>query len=217
MHRTCATAVVLSCLVLSATAASVDNFGFFFNFGPNCQCGNRGLGVKPNATDGYDPAYDISNNFYDAGHAAIFHNDTEPGWNGPKDMYRKDYRAPLAPGASKTWGPIFVWALEEYYQQPTMVFGFEPDLAAVPPTDWTYTVELLYVPSGIAGAPAVGTAWDVDPTASARELEITVPTFYASDGFNGYQFAFTMTRPVPEPATIALLSVVAICGLHRRR
>jgi hypothetical protein len=209
--------VVLTGCILPTGAADLNNFGFFFNFGPNCQCGNRGLGVRPDATDGYDPQYDIHNNFVDAGHAAIFHNDADPGWNGPKDMYRKDYRAPLAPGASKTWGPIYVWALLDYYQQPTMIFGFEPDLGALPPVDWTYEVELLYVPPSISGAPAVGTTWDVDPTATARDLEIVVPTFYTSDGFNGYQFQFTMTRPVPEPTALALLCILATCSLHRRR
>lgn len=57
------------------------------------------------------------------------------------------------------------------------------------PTNRNYRIELLYVPPGIQGAPAVGTTWEFRPD---EVFTATVPTFWTNDGHEGYRFSLTV-------------------------
>jgi hypothetical protein len=168
------------------------------------------MGVRSVTTDGYDRDWDQPDTVLDAGYAAVFHNGEDSGWDGPTDFYRTDYRAPMAPGDSKTWAPIHLWADPYSYGQETMFLSVEPFAGNQPPSDRTYTIELLYVPDGIDGAPPVGTTWPVDKSL----VTIEVPTFATYDGMEGYRFSFTASA-VPEPA--ALPGMLLPVALLRRR
>lgn len=172
---------------------------------------SRMLGVRSDATDDYDSLIDMPDTVVDSGYAAVFHDAKDPDWSGPTDFYRADIRAPLAPDESKTWAPIYLWADPRYYTDEAMFLSFQPDSYAKPPGDRTYTVELLYVPDGITGAPDVGTTWNLDP---AWPLRIGVPTYATENGLKSYQFAMTISA-VPEPT--ALACVLLMLGLRRRR
>ncbi len=140
----------------------------------------------------------------------MHHGTVDPGWSGPKAFYAKDFRAPLAPGQTKVWEPIHLWAHPEYYGQETMSISFLADAAFPPPIDYAYTLELLYVPPGMINAPPVGTQWPITDGA----LTVTVPTYASYDGMGAYQFALRIS-PIPEPAAGALLALAA--GALRRR
>ena len=67
--------------------------------------------------------------------------------------------------------------------------------ADLPPSDRRYFLELVAVPL-VAGAPPVGTVWEI-PVGSLFTLEL--PTYRTEEGLEGYQFAFTMTRDITLP------------------
>lgn len=168
------------------------------------------LGVRSGATDGYDAGLDWFDDYPDVGHAAVYHHADDPGWNGPTAMYRLDYRAVPEPGTSTTWAPIHLWAEEGVFEAPEMKLSFEPDPFYPPPSDGTYTLELLYVPEGIVGAPAVGTTWTI-PT--YRPFTVEVPKYFSDDGLDSYHFGFTWTA-APEPSTLMLL--LTLLAIRRR-
>lgn len=93
-----------------------------------------------------------------------------------------------------------------------MFLSLNADPLNMPPANWQYTLELLYVPPGISGAPPVGTTWDVPLD---RTFTVSVPTFASHDGLLGYRFAFSVYA-VPEPAA-ALGLTAALPFLTRRR
>ena len=121
------------------------------------------------------------------GAAAIYHENDPNLWNGPTDYYITDYRAPMSPTDSKTWSPIYLWANPDAYEPNTMAISFEPASDAKPPDDRLYTLELLYVPEGVEGAPPVGTVWEVP---ADLPFYIEVPTYKTYDWSAGYRFAF---------------------------
>ena len=171
------------------------------------------MGVWSGATDGYDVDFDVPDTLPDAGYASIYHEFDADTWKGPTDFYRLDYRAPLAPGETKTWAPIHLWADPDGYGEPLMTLVIMPGADLVPPDDLKYTLELVYVPEGITEAPPVGTTWTLEPD---KTLEVEVPTYAAYSGRDAYQFAFT-AAPIPEPATLLALSLAALCVRRRLR
>ncbi len=84
---------------------------------------------------------------------------------------------------------------------------------------WCESLVTSIAPSGISGAPPVGTTWEVP----LDELfVITVPTYrWFPDGPDdpvdphGYQFSFTVTA-TPEPAGLVLFGTIMLAGLRRR-
>ena len=58
------------------------------------------------------------------------------------------------------------------------------------PLNRTYTLELLYVPEGIEGAPPVGTTWEVP---ADGPFNIELPTYRALSSAGAYRFSFTIS------------------------
>ncbi len=171
------------------------------------------LSAWSGATDGYDADLDVLAYIGDGpGFAGVYHVNDVAGWTGPTGFYYNDYRAPLAPDESKTWAPIYVWASESY-TDPLMYFSLEADGPPFPPRERKYSLQLTAVPEGLGGAPPVGTSWALLAEGSLFTLEL--PTWATSDGLTGYQFSFTMTAVLPEPATA--LTCAAALLLRRRR
>jgi hypothetical protein len=136
----------------------------------------------------------------------MYHEHDPFGWLGPTGFYHTDYRSLPAPEESKTWDSLYVWAFDSYTPE-TMYFSLLPDTsvlcqgrtaypAAPPPTDRRYLLELLSVPEGVVGAPAVGFVWEL-PVDTL--FTVALPTYRTSDGLQGYRFAFTITRVVTLP------------------
>ncbi len=147
------------------------------------------MGVWSGATDDFDSGLDRPLEFPGLGAAAIYHANDPNAWAGPTAFYVTDYRAPMAPDESKTWSPIHLWATPGAYGDDTMTLLIQGAADVTPPPNRTYTLELLYVPPGVTGAPPVGTTWDVPPD---EPFTVTVPTFATDDGREGYQFALTV-------------------------
>ena len=131
------------------------------------------------------------------GRVGIFH-ENNPDWEGPTGYYRSDFRAPLAQDVAMTYSPIGLWA-EPGFANDTMFLSVKADTLFPPPTDREYSLELLYVPEEIEDAPAVGTVWTLPTDGSIFEIEM--PTFRSDTGEGTYQFAFTASAAVPEPAS----------------
>jgi hypothetical protein len=141
------------------------------------------------AYDDFDEGMDRPLEILGEGGAAVYHVNDGINWKGPTDFFITDYRSPMAPGESKTWTPIHLWANPDAPQEDTMILSIEGSAGAPPPGNRTYTLELLYVPPGINGAPPVGTIWEVPPSGL---FMVDVPTFATYDGLESYQFAFTV-------------------------
>lgn len=172
------------------------------------------MGAWSGATDGYDEGVDIPDDIPNYGYAGIYHEYRPDGWQGPTGFYRTDFRAWPAPGEIKTWIPLHLWADPELYEDPIMTLSILGDPVYRPPTDWTYTLELLYVPPEIEGAPPVGTTWEVP---AEGLFMVDVPTFRTYDGLEGYRFAFSMYA-VPEPSAAGgLIAALAWLTVRRRR
>lgn len=149
-------------------------------------CGGTWLGIWSDATDGYDADFDVpAVHCIGSGNAMTYHINGQNGWTGPTNFYVVDARAPLTPQESKTFAPIYVW-VGPTYTNPTMTLEVEADDVLIPPADRTYTLELLYVPPGITGAPPVHTVWPLSLTAP---FQLTLPAWPTDDGLTGYQFA----------------------------
>ena len=168
------------------------------------------MGAWSGATDDYDSVLDYQISASGDGAAGVYHEYGVDSWTGATGFYGIDRRAPLTPEDSKIWVPLYVWA-KPSYEDDTMFLSLNNYYS---PADRDYLLELLTVPDGVVGAPAVGTVWDL-PLDTLFTLEL--PTFKTDDGLEGYEFSFTITD-VPEPATVGLLAggVVPLL-LHRRR
>jgi len=62
--------------------------------------------------------------------------------------------------------------------------------------DRNYLLELVTVPDGVTGAPAVGTVWEL-PTDALFTVEL--PTYQTTEGLTGYEFSFTVTEAEASP------------------
>lgn len=154
------------------------------------------LGVWTDATAGYDPDYDwlLSTTGGDA-YPGVYHQNGVDGWDGSTGFYRRDGRAALADDEDETW-LIHFWA-DRSYTEPEMFVALAPLSWALPPKGRDYSLELLYVPEGVSGAPAVGTVWPV-PIVEGEQLQVVLPTYASDDGLTGYQLAFSVSA-VPDP------------------
>lgn len=123
------------------------------------------------------------------GYAGTYHENGVSGWTGPTGFYSTDVRKPLAPDESKTWSPLYLWATPAYVGT-SMNFALQPYDAGMPPTNRRYSIQLVYVPPGVTGAPPVGTSWQVPCYAP---FLVPVPTYATTDGLTGYQFAMTFS------------------------
>ncbi|OHB80745.1 MAG: hypothetical protein A2W31_12095 [Planctomycetes bacterium RBG_16_64_10] len=154
------------------------------------------IGVRSDATDGYDPGLEYLAPAVDHGHAGIYHQFNPPEWEGTTGDYYQDYRVPLFPTESMTWQPLRTWA-DLSYVGATMSLSLRPHPSFMPPDDRQYRIELLHVPAGVTGAPAVGTTWDVALDMDAT-FTLELPTYRALNGADAYRFGFT-TGPANLP------------------
>jgi hypothetical protein len=169
------------------------------------------LGVWSGATDLYDYEMDVRFEPTGAsGYAGTYHVKGEDDWEGATGFYSSDIRAGLATDEGKTFAPIYVWA-DAANAGSVMYFSMEPGGLAVPPAEWQYALQLLAVPAGVSGAPPVGKTWPL----TAESFTLELPAWATNDGLTGYQFAFTITPAVPEPATLGLLAAVLLLGRRR--
>ena len=138
------------------------------------------------------------------GYAAVHHQNDPPDWEGPTGFYHTDRQSLPEPAQSRSWDTLYFWAFPSYVGE-TMFVSFLADATvcrdqahrvAPPPTDRRYLLELLRLPEGVVGAPPVGTVW-ILPVGPLYTLEF--PTFRTTDGLEGYQFAFTITRVTSLP------------------
>jgi len=148
------------------------------------------------------------------GFAGVYHEYNPSVWKGDTGFYKGDARSSIAEDESKTWEQLFVWAHPSYTGGSSMYFSMKSDNSFPPPEDRDYLLELVSVPGGITGAPAVGTVWEVPLGGEILVLEL--PTFLTTDGLAGYEFAFTMTA-VPEPTAFGLVAVGMVPLLLRPR
>jgi hypothetical protein len=171
-------------LLMLPLVAVAGDYAFVFNV---CAvCGGTWLGVWSDATDGYDADLDVvAVHCYGSGNAMTYHVNGQDGWAGPTGFYVVDARAPLAPNESKTFAPLYVW-VGPTYTEPTMTLEVYADDVLIPPADRTYTLELLYVPPGITGAPPVHTVWTLPLSGT---FYLPLPAWRTEDGLTGYQFA----------------------------
>ena len=133
--------------------------------------------------------------FANGGRAAIYHENDPPEWTGPTGYYRNDYRAPIDLDEAVVWSPLHVHATTSY-EPDTMFFSMVAWEFYPPPPNREYTLELLYVPEGVEGAPPVGTTWDV-PVDGTFSIEI--PTYRSLSSAGAYRFSFTMSAvPLSE-------------------
>ncbi len=121
-------------------------------------------------------------------YTGVYHVNGVDGWTGATAFYRFDQRAPMAPEETKTWTPIHVWSDPEY-TAPECEIVFSPMSWAAPPPYRSYTLELLYVPPEVTGAPPVGTVWDIPHD---TDFALTLPSYPTANGLTGYRFAFTV-------------------------
>lgn len=169
------------------------------------------MGVWSDATDGWDKDVDtLALTSGGLGYAGVYHAAGVDGWTGPTGFLFNDLRAPLAPGESKTWAPLYVWG-DLTYQGDVLPFSMEADPDVPPPPDRQYLLELLARPDGVEGGPPVGTVWELS---LERLLTLYLPLYLTDDGLTGYQFAFTITA-TPEPTTMAGLALATL--FFRRR
>lgn len=170
------------------------------------------LGVRSDATDGYDEDYDWPLWPKDApGYVSVWHEEGVGGWDGRTGFFFDDVRAVPGPDEAKTWASIYVWA-DVTYTGDVMPFSLEPDGAEPPPLDRQYLLELLAVPDGVSGAPPVGTVWVLP----YELFTLMLPAWPTDNGLTGYQFAFTMTA-VPEPTSLLFVAVGTLLVTARRR
>ncbi len=142
------------------------------------------------ATDDYDAGMDRPLEIIGYGAAAFYHETGIEGWNGPTNFYVTDYRAPLPETESREWARLFLWANPDAYLGDFMYLSFEPAPDFTPPTNRTYTLELVGVPEGVEGAPPVGTQWDIPP---ADGFMLELPTCTTYDGLESYEFTFAVS------------------------
>ena len=67
---------------------------------------------------------------------------------------------------------------------------------SLPPSDRHYLLELVNIPAGITGAPAVGTVWELS---LEEPFTLELPTYRTNDGLTGYEFSFTVTEAEASP------------------
>jgi hypothetical protein len=169
------------------------------------------MGAWSGATDGWEKDVDtfaITNG--GIGYAGVYHAEGINGWTGPTGFLYNDLRAPMAPGESKTWGPLCVWGDPEYVGE-VLPFSMEPDPDYPPPANRRYLLELLQRPANVEGGPPVGTVWELSLD---RLLTLYLPYYTTNNGLTGYQFAFTITA-TPEPATMAMVALAALFARRR--
>jgi hypothetical protein len=158
------------------------------------------LGVWSDATDEYDSVFDLVRDpDGHTGYTGVYH-EQDAAWGGPTGQYRCDFHGPLTDEESTAWSPIYLWATPDYVG-PQMALAFKPVDGYVPPSNRTYTVELLYVPPGVNGAPPVGTRWTIVPL---NQTQLPVPAFRTNDPLTSYRFSFTISR-VPDPCAAAVV------------
>lgn len=124
-----------------------------------------------------------------------------------------DFRSVPDVTEGKVWSPLHVWAAPDYLFD-TMYFSMEADQYYAPPENRGYYLELLDVPAGVKNAPPVGTVWEVPRQGT---FTIALPVFRTDDGLLGYQFSFTISPVIPEPAALGFLCLGSAGLLLRKR
>lgn len=186
------TGLLLLAVTQSGMAASFVRFELAVP-GTGCQCDSGEFGAWPNSIDDYDTVRDrmIGDPTTDRGHVAAYH-EQGADWSGQTGFYDRDHRSEPAAGESFTWTNIYMW-VPPIFEADEMEFNVDGRFNK----DLTFTLRLEAVPSGVTGAPAVGTSWELPKDSS---FELLLPVHKTDDGLTGYRFSLTMTNPAPPGA-----------------
>jgi hypothetical protein len=135
---------------------------------------------------------------------------------GATGLYSAAYTPPIAPGGSRTWSDIYLWA--QNYNPNTanripLIVGTGDDLDR--PTGYVGHLVLDYVPTACSWNGPMDFWLDL-----GANYTLTMPIITTSDPLQGTRFHFTVyAPPVPEPCSFAALALgaVPLAGLLRRR
>lgn len=208
MSRRLCTALVLTLCILFAAngpaAASSADWSYTFSITTN-HTGH--FGTKPDASDGVDGYDHLAPTFYWPENTHIL-----AASRLTTELYDEDFRAPLAPGQTKTW-PVEAWFGNLGLTPPEYaVLSWMPTPGCEPPADWTITLQLTYNAGGFRYTGP--TFWDLS---GGQSGSVNLP--WPLQQWDSYCFNYTVTA-IPEPSgLLALLSGMggALALVRRRR
>ena len=169
-----------------------------------------GIGISPNAKDGYDgkPTDGDLSLHPDPSASGILPPvllRPGPDWVGATGFYAgdRDY-TPIPPGGSKTWSSFYLWA-QNFTPTAANIIGVHPSFSLIPPAGYRGHLVLDYVPASCNWTGPMD-IWVNDLTA-VNTFALPIPV--VTDPLQGTQFHIDVYAPVPEPSSLATL----ICGL----
>jgi hypothetical protein len=208
-------ALLLALSVLLATVCYASPTYWDIELGIS-EGGGPKLGVRPDATDGYDgqPVGDMTQVYY--GTFAALYRQTGPDWSGPTG-FCSDFMAPIPPGTSKTWNDIYLWSWNWTPVQNNLVgigftsFNFAPD---------GYWAELVidYVPPSLNYTGPTVFAFNLNPHLSHGIGYF--PVQIVSDPTDPTQVTrmhLTVYAPEPSSAAAILAGLAGFGAVLRRR
>ncbi len=188
------------------------------------------LGTGPGLTDDYEGAGEspvsILPNTPSLLTLAYYQNGVAPGsfptWEGPTGFYSGDLMGPIAPGGSKTWCDIYMWAQDYTPSTPGQTSFGAISNWPVTPTGYTAEISLVHIPAS-ANWTGPTDFWINLSQTDGQDVLITLPIATLSDPSQiltqATEMSITVYAPVPEPSSALPLVVGAIgmAGLALRR
>ena len=207
---------VLMCVVLMALAcppgrASAELWEVTFNSAPPDAVG---AGASMNVSELASDDWDLFENPQDyerfkdyPGVVFKFYRTNGQNWSGPTGYYPWIYMAPIAPGESKTWTGLYLWAQHYTPSTPNRITAWiRPDTGYVPPEGYTMHLALDYVPETANWDGPMD--WWLDMTYG---YAIPLPLIETDDPLSSTRISISVYA-VPEPGSLAALGL-ALAGL----